>query len=154
MLEFFFNKTNISPTYSTVEELHSRRGLSSWQNRLPRLPFRVCKCLKPLNMSTVPPAPAPRALEWLKHLLDSSQALNFAHFLAVAGGPKARPGPAPAPTRRNTSQTRTEPSQEAGASVKVQVALVATPGVRHKTEASVLLRNFPYTFPRRSPLAH
>jgi len=33
-------------------------------------------------MSAVPPAPRP--LEWVKHLLDSSQALNFAHFLAVA----------------------------------------------------------------------
>lgn len=60
---------------------------------LARLPFRVCKCLKPLNMSAVPPAPGP--LEWVKHLLDSSQALNFAHFLAVAkqGQEKRKAGP-------------------------------------------------------------
>jgi len=44
-------------------------------------------------MSAVPPAPGP--LERVKHLLDSSQALNFAHFLAVAkqGQEKRKAGP-------------------------------------------------------------
>lgn len=70
--------------------------------------------LKPLKMGEVP-----LALEWLKHLLDSTLALNFAHFLAVASRARAKSDAEPG-----------KPGQDAGASVKVQVALVATPTVR------------------------
>lgn len=99
---------------------------------LARLPFRVCKCLKPLNMSAVPPAPGP--LERVKHLLDSSQALNFAHFLAVAKQ-KRWPKPAGKPAKKLARQSK----------CKWHLLPLQTCG--RKTEAAargnVLLRNSP-----------